>query len=73
MTKKQLLNNKEISYYGLPNDVSGISIDSRKVNKGDIFFLICASEGWEQKSENKNKVTDLHFASLWKDRKKIEE
>jgi UDP-N-acetylmuramoyl-L-alanyl-D-glutamate--2,6-diaminopimelate ligase len=40
MTKKQLLNNKEISYYGLPNDVSGISIDSRKVNKGDIFFLL---------------------------------
>ena len=40
MTKKQLLNNKEISYYGLPNDVSGISIDSRKVNKGDIFFFI---------------------------------
>ena len=38
--KSQLIKNRRISQYGLSNEVLGISIDSREVNKGDLFFLL---------------------------------
>jgi UDP-N-acetylmuramoyl-L-alanyl-D-glutamate--2,6-diaminopimelate ligase len=38
--KSQLIKNRRISQYGLSDEVLGISIDSREVNKGDLFFLL---------------------------------
>ena len=38
--KNQLVKNKRINSYGLPHEVTGISIDSREVNRGDLFFSL---------------------------------
>ncbi|MAU86235.1 MAG: UDP-N-acetylmuramoyl-L-alanyl-D-glutamate--2,6-diaminopimelate ligase [Rhodobiaceae bacterium] len=38
--KNQLIKNKRINSYGLSQEVMGISIDSREVNKGDLFFSL---------------------------------
>ena len=38
--KNQLIKNRRINSYGLSQEVMGISIDSREVNKGDLFFSL---------------------------------
>ncbi|MBH21106.1 MAG: UDP-N-acetylmuramoyl-L-alanyl-D-glutamate--2,6-diaminopimelate ligase [Rhodobiaceae bacterium] len=38
--KNQLVKNKRINLYGLSHEVIGISIDSREVNRGDLFFSL---------------------------------
>lgn len=38
--KNQLIKNKRINSYGFSQEVMGISIDSREVNKGDLFFSL---------------------------------